>query len=393
MDLRSDLEDKLKNALNLNDNLHSELEKVRANQSDIERQLQAQASQMPRQEHGEIAEWKDRYEDLDRAHHELQVDLRRQHIVTSEVKEEVAAFLGEMKALSAQSSQHFEREEQLAYQVHKLENQIKEWKSRYTRTKTQLRTLRVSSQGLPLQQPDGKHSRALTDPDGLIKDIHVTKFQVAIDELLRSARGSEPDSVLMHVKAVVIAVRNITQDVGSLSADQDERSPQKSKLKSRISATANNLITASKNFVISNGLSPVSLLDAAASHLTAAVVELTRIVKIRPTPDAELEDDDDSLIAESPAYYGVHFGSDRGDSVHSAISSPQNRLPVSSSIGKTVPAASNLPSRDGGPNGVGPPSAPTIGLGVRTGDDEIIELKVDIYDFNTRLGLIHAGVP
>ena len=43
----------------------------------------------------------------------------------------------------------------------------------------------------------------------------------------------------------------------------------------------------------SNGIAPVSLVDAAASHLTGAVVELIKVVKIRPTPAGELEVADD----------------------------------------------------------------------------------------------------
>ena len=319
---------------------------------------------------------------MDRAHHELQEELNHQQIVTNEVKQEAAAFLEEMKSLSARSTEHVEREEKLVNQVHKLEDQIKDWRGRYTRTKTQLRTLRASSQGLSLQNIDATQLGGLAEQDGLIKDVHVTRFQTAIDELLRSARGTDPGSVLAHVKTVVIAVRNISHDIGISSPDDDEQTPQKNKLRSKISATANNLITASKNFAISNGLSPVSLLDAAASHLTVAVVNLIRIVKIRPTPTEELEEDDDnSLIAESPAYYGIQFGSDRGGSVHSSISSPQNRYPMSLNQGKNGLVSFNPPSRDGGPNGLQNNSAPRIGLGVSTQEGEIVELKVIIDAF------------
>lgn len=377
--MRSDLEEKLESALNLNNNLHLELEKLRADHSEAERQLLAQANQIPRQAEEADSVWKDRFENLDRAHHKLQAELKQQQTVTDEVKEEAATFLEEMKTLSARSTQYFEREEKLANKVHKLEDQIKDWRSRYTRTKTQLRTLRASSQGLSLQNTAAVQLDGFTEQDGLIKDVHFTRFQIAIDELLRTARGSEPDSVLTHVKTVVIAVRNISQDIGSLQPDGDEQAPQKVKLKSKMSATANNLITASKNFAISNGLSPVSLLDAAASHLTAAVVDLIRIVKIRPTPVEELEEDDDSsLIAESPAYYGIQFGSEKGGSLHSSISSPQNRYPTSYNQGKNGVFSSNPPSRDGGPNGIPNNSAPKIGLGVSSPDDEIVELKVSI---------------
>lgn len=355
------------------------MEKVRANHADTERLLQSQKDQSTRQQGAGENEWRTRFESLDRAHQALQVELKQQRTVTNEVKQEAAVFLEEMKALSTRSNQSCEREEKLVFQVHRLEDQVKEWRNRYARTKTQLRNVHASSLGLSLQQPDTTQLGRFSEPDGLIKELHVTRFQIAIDELLRTARGSEPGSVLAHVKSVVIAVRNISQDVGRASSKDDEQTQQKSKLKARISATANNLITASKNFAISNGLSPVSLLDAAASHLTAAVVNLIGAVKIHPTPPAELEDDDDSsFIAESPAYYGIPFdrSSAGGESVYSAVSSPQPASSKANSQGKPTYPAQKLSPRDVPPNSFLHDSTTKAGLGLQAQDSEIEELKV-----------------
>lgn len=349
------------------------------NHADVERELKVQKGQNIMQQDAGENEWKMRFEDLDRAHQALQAELKQQQNVTNEVKHDAAAFLDEMRALSAQSSRSCEREENLIYQVHKLEDQVNEWKNRYARTKTQLRNLRTSSLGLSLQQPDTTQLRGFTDQDGLIKGLHVTRYQIAIDELLRAARGNEPASVLPHVKSVVIAVRNISQDIGNVSLNEDEQSQQKIKLRSKISATANNLITASRNFAISDGLSPVSLLDAAASHLTAAVVNLTRVVKIQPTSPTVLEDDDDSsFIAESPAYYGIQFdrSSGGGESVNSALSSPRPPPFKANSQGQPAYPAGKPSSRDGPPTVALNGSAPVVGLGLRAHGREIEELKV-----------------
>lgn len=356
------------------------MEKVRANHADTERQLQSHKDQSTKQQGAGETEWKRRFEDLDRSHQALQIELKQQRTVTDDVKREAAVFLEEMKAISTRSNQSCEREENLVLQVHRLEDQVKEWKNRYARTKTQLRNLRASSLGSSLQQTDPTQQGRFTEPSGLIKELHVTRFQIAIDELLRTARGSEPDSVIAQVKSVVIAVRNISQDVGNASSNDDEQTQQQSKLKAKISATANNLITASKNFAISNGLSPVSLLDAAASHLTAAVVNLIRIVKIHPTPPAELVDDDDSsFIAESPAYYGIQFdrSSAGGDSVYSAVSSPQPPSSKANSLGKPTYPAHKLSPRDAPPNGF-QDSSQKVGLGLQEHNSEIEELKVSI---------------
>jgi hypothetical protein len=121
------------------------------------------------------------------------------------------------------------------------------------------------------------------------------------------------------MRHVVKCVRAITGDIDSTSLSQIQSptssvsgdifaSPEKqqAKLKSRVSATANNLITATKNHTSSGGLSPVSLLDAAASHLSTAVVELVKHVKVRPTPEDELEGDDEDADRPMPLKSNVY---------------------------------------------------------------------------------------
>lgn len=383
-ELQTALEDKLADAVGLHNNLKSELEKLRANHADTARELQYQKDLLIEQDDSGMNEWRIRFENLDKSHQALLVDLRQQQVVTSEVKQEAAVFLEEMRVLSAHSNQSCEREENLLSQVHKLEDQLKQWKTRYSRAKSQVQTLRNSSLGLSVHQPDMTQLGGFIEQDGMVNGLHVTRFQVAIDELLRTARGGEPSSVLAHVKSVAIAVRSISQDLGEIPSDGDGEIQKIVKLKAKISATTNNLITASKNFAISEGLSPVSLLDAAASHLTAAVVGLIHIVKIHPPLplNGQHEDDDDSsFIAESPAYYGIDFGrsASRTESVYSAFNSPQPPpLNVKNSPAKHAYPARELPSRDGPPNGVQHGhslSNASVGLGVQV-HDELDDLKV-----------------
>ena len=262
--------------------------------------------------------------------------------VTEEVRREAMEFLSQMKSISERADHSFEREERLTSEIEKLQNELKEWKTRYTRTKATLRNLRTSSIGLALQSPTSLISKegGLSDPNGLVKDIHVTKFQISIDELLRTARGVSYSQTLEYVKAVVMATRSITQDINESKSHNDDRL----KLKSRVSATANNLTTAAKNHATGGGLSPVSLVDAAASHLTASIVELIKIVKIRPTPQGDLEDDGEDLITSPTSAYemdraaGVGIVAQKtngaakgqsgsrlsGDSVYSPLSSPEH---------------------------------------------------------------------
>ncbi|KAL8805734.1 MAG: hypothetical protein Q9182_001767 [Xanthomendoza sp. 2 TL-2023] len=372
--LRSSLESKLTDAQNLSKNLQSELERVKSNQTAAERQLRSELEQRSKRGDSSENEWKSRYESLHRAHQDLQGELQQQQSTAREVKQKAAGFLDEMKTLSQRSQQTYEREERLTHQVHGLEDQVNEWKSRYARAKAQLRSRRTSAAPFP-QANVHQLSNAgdLFQDQGLVQDVHVTQFQMAIDELLGSARSGDPQSVLPQVRQVVVAVRQISQDSGHTS--QEEMVGQTSKLKSKVSATANNLITASKNFAACNGLSPVSLLDAAASHLSMAMVELIRVAKIRPSAEGELsaEEEGNSVMAESPAaYYGLRHDrmSNGGESVYSSASSPQQAIGPEY---KKAYHGRNHSSRDGLVNGMKGPIQTKLGFGIRELDDEYDE--------------------
>lgn len=376
--MQSDLEDKLTEARNLNNNLKSELDKVRNDNANTERELRSQVDGLATQASMGKSEWKARYDNLDKVHQELRSALLRQDKVTTDVKQEATGFLNQMRALSERSNESQEREENLVRQVHKLEKDVQEWKSRYARKRTQARTLRASAMAIPLQQADaGQVAKDgdFTAHDGLVKDIHITRFQIAIDELLQSARGDEPNAVLARVKPVVIAVRDITIDLGDIQPSQDEAMQQRHKLRAKVSATANNLVTASKNFATSKGLSPVSLLDAAASHLTSSTVELIRLVKIRPTPAHELEErEEDDAVADSPAdYYGISRvrESTGAESVYSTVTDPRRSVqPVIP--GKSAKLAPNE-FLNGAQYAIGP--KPTHGI-YKYSDNKMEELRV-----------------
>ena len=335
-------------------------------------ELQQHLEQVSHNNESDGGEWKARYETLDREHNALKLEFQNQQEVTEQVRQEASGFLQEMKALSEQTGVSWEREESLMREIQRLEDEVKHWKNRYERSKTQLRHLRSSSFGLPGHSQDAGmlvKQHELTEPDGLVKDIHVTRFQTSIDELLRTARLGEPSVVLDQMKSVVIAVRHIMQGIESAQVhNKDEAPPLPARSKMRVSATANNLITASKNFASSNGLSPVSLLDAAASHLTAAIIELVRCVKIRPTPEDELaqtEDEDYTASMNSPGYFSVAPSQSRvsaNESIYSAISSPPSLRSMAQTNPRLAVARSTLQN----------------GYHVRDGDKALKELRVRI---------------
>lgn len=384
--MQSSLEEKLTEAHDLNNNLHIELDKVRNSHTNTERDLRSQVDTLTRQASVGKSEWKGRYENLDKVHQELRSSLLRQDKITTEVKQEAAGFLNQMRALSERSHESQEREETLVREVQKLEKEVQDWQNRYARRRTQSRTLRASAMAVSSQQADAGQLAKDNDfraQDGLVMDIHITRFQIAIDELLHSARGDEPNAVLTRVKPVVVAVRDITIDLGDTQASQDEAIQRKQKLRMKVSATANNLITASRNFAISKGVSPVSLLDAAASHLTSSIIELIRLVKVRPTPAQELEEQEgNDGIADSPGdYYGLSriresTGAD-SISVYSTVTDPRRSVQPTNQGKSAKPVSNGLPH---GPQHTIDPK-PTHGI-YKSPDNKMEELRVG-YHFSS----------
>ena len=96
------------------------------------------------------------------------------------------------------------------------------------------------------------------------------------------------------MKSVVNAVTSILDDVKAF-----ERRPQRDRgevdtedlnmLRERAEATLSNLVTASKTHASGAGMSPVSLLDAAASHVSVTITEIGRMISIRKATKAEQE--------------------------------------------------------------------------------------------------------
>lgn len=319
--LRDELQGKLDQAENLNKSLKEEIERIRN-----EHATKAIAAD------SDDGEWRSKHDQLDEAHRNLQVKYDQQLKNTDEVSKQFKEHLADMRAMANENSGSMQREEQLHTEVQRLQEEAAEWKARYTRAKSQLRNVRVSTIGMNVGNGNGSKSlrdQAFYSADGLVSDVHVTKFQLSIDEMLSIARAEESTAVLEHVKEVVTAVRGITGDVEKAASNDkdDDASRKRNKLKNKVSVTTNNVITAVRNYAAAQGISPVSLVDAAASHLTAAVVDLLRIVKIRPTPAGELVDDVEQHLAPVNKNGYLEVGGhvrkpSAADSVYSALSDP-----------------------------------------------------------------------
>lgn len=303
--IRLDLESKLTEAQNLNDALRDELDRLRDEHANETRQLREEIEEAATSARNAGSGRGD--EELERENEDLRNQLKEQRDITAQVRREAQDFLREMKLLSQQSGSSWAKQGELEKTIESLEQEVRDWRNRYARAKTQLRNMRSGSMSLSAGPDAGQYVRdqGFTDEAGLVKDVHVTKFQVAVDELLRRARQEQPDTVIDAMKSVVMSVRRITKDFDAAPANDEQTKQQRKQLKGRVSSTANSLITASKTFATSAGIAPVSVLDAAASNLVAAMVDLLRLVKIRVTPDGELEEEDDGTVTpvESAGFF------------------------------------------------------------------------------------------
>ena len=361
--LRTSLEDKVADAQALNNSLQSEIGRMKAQHQDRENDLQSQIDLMARKSNDD-GEWRARYNDiqqesngLKREKQDLQDALKEQQRSSATVRKELEGFVSEMKSIQERNEKGYQREDRLAQQVSILEADLKLWKNRCAKMKTQIRTAQTGS--AMFTQPDAIRD-TFVRTDGLIQHVHVTSFQLAIDETLRGARGGDVSVLQETLKTVVTAVLDICQDV------PDSVALEAKKQRGKVSAMANNFITATKNFMASKGLSPVSLLDAAASNLSIAVVDLVSMVKMKPSMegDADLDgipeeaDDDLDMIIPEPGkpsqYYSTNGRSSVSESVYSTTTGMRaserfQTLPMST---YQDPRGSRAPSTSGVANGL-----------------------------------------
>jgi hypothetical protein len=283
---RQNLQDRERSYQTLQSEFDNHQQTSRAKEQDLQSEIEKARAMTATRNVSEQDSWKARCELLEK-------DLTEQRKRTDEVRQDTHRYLIEMRELSHQGAEHIEREEKLLDQNAALEREIRLWKSRYAKVKSETGTIRgtsfVGSNG-PAHIGDMARDRAYFGDHGLIRDVHFTSFQLAVDDLLQHIHSGDSHFMSESMKHVIMAVRDITADIeapmnGSYAAEQ-------TRLRTKLSQCANHLISATKAHGVSNGLSPLSLIDSATMHLTNAVVEIVQIFKLRPSSQEELDRDD-----------------------------------------------------------------------------------------------------
>jgi hypothetical protein len=221
----------------------------------------------------------------------LQKEYSEQEEVMTELRAEVTNLVEELRQLSLRNDEILSDKDNDEAIIRDLNNQVSSYKRKYENAKTELRNLKATSQ-LFVQAPKADDFMPASD-EGVIADVSLTAFQSSIDELVAAARSKAPSNVLIAMKTVVLATTLITDDVFKYEQRDSATAEVREQvliIKGRISNTLNNLMTACRNHASSYGMSPVSLLDAAASHVSTSIVDMVKLLKVRKATKAEAEE-------------------------------------------------------------------------------------------------------
>lgn len=121
--------------------------------------------------------------------------------------------------------------------------------------------------------------------DGVVPQDHILTYQAYVNDLLLAARSSDPSQVIQVMKNMVTVCRSITEEI---EKQEDMMSSDTKKLlyelKTSFSNSLSDLLVAAKYHASGMGLSPVSLLDRSAGHLTSVIVDLVKLLGMNSSP-------------------------------------------------------------------------------------------------------------
>ena len=223
-----------------------------------------------------------------------------------ELKSQVIKLIEEVKNLGEREEARFLAEERTRDYIHSLESQLRDMRDKLGIVKSEVYRFKRSS-GLQPPLPDNSINNQATinvNEYGGIRFENLTGLQNAIDDLIVTGRSSSPSFVLNVMKPIVGYVTAIQTDVENwLNSNNDQNREENGRLnvlKERMIATLDNLMTATRNHAMGGGLSPISLLDAAASHVAVSAIEIAKLiglkqsVNIKDINDDVLDNDGDS---------------------------------------------------------------------------------------------------
>ncbi|GAA5800586.1 hypothetical protein HPULCUR_006022 [Helicostylum pulchrum] len=270
-----------------------------------------------------IRQMEDQYKKLDDKYKKLDREYTQQQDAVREVKRETKEMLTELKRLAKINEELLTEKENTDAHIFKLQDELKDWRMKYDKSRIELRNIKDSLASSVLIDAD--HTKSIINEnflqpsrDGFISQDHILTYQASVDDLLISA--SNPSLVINVMKHIVTVCRSITEEIES----QEDTLFTETKnslydLKTRFSVSLSDLLVAAKYHASGMGISPVSLLDRSAGHLTSVIVELIKLLGMRPSTHRQSVNTNKRPETDNHSYYGSIIGSKSGN--HKSINS------------------------------------------------------------------------
>ncbi|KAI8149692.1 hypothetical protein BJV82DRAFT_662980 [Fennellomyces sp. T-0311] len=333
--MRADYEHRLASMSKRTQQLETELLNARERKGSLKSDDQ-DINHLRKMDHSRLKQLQEEYNRLDDQYSQLQQEHREQQNAVQEVRDEAGHLLEQIKILSSKNDELRAEKARSDDRVRQLAEEAKEWQSKYEKVRLELRTLKAGSlidAAIPQQTGFIQPTR-----NGAISHDHILAYQTSIDELLRTARSHKPSDVLSSMQKIVMSCKKMSEEVEDHETRGELSSMAQSNLytlKSQFSTSLTQLLTAAKNHANGMGISPVSLLDAAAGQMTTVIVDLAKLLGIKPASDGI---DSDSGIGGS---VGGSSGSisTRGGSLRrkdSANDSSNNRIAAAAAAGDAL---------------------------------------------------------
>ncbi|RKO85421.1 hypothetical protein BDK51DRAFT_48026, partial [Blyttiomyces helicus] len=282
--------------------------------ADLEEKLAAQLA-LNAEQGAALAALEAKHSKLKEDFESLQDDYNNQQQIANDIRSEATNLLEEIKSLSRKNEELLVERDNYAVTIRNLTEEASADVPITTNLfhvdrfpKYQLSQYRMDNGASP-PGPGRQNSNldyagnGLSEEDGIVHRGRVTAYQNAVDDLLRAARSDQPTSVLVAMKAIVIACKNITEDTESFenssssltSAERDDLADMKNKL----SVALTSLMTAAKNHATGFAKAEVALVDTAATNLTATIVGLLKLVRSKEGQSPDEGDYDDHLDGDA----------------------------------------------------------------------------------------------
>ncbi|KAI8977322.1 hypothetical protein BDF20DRAFT_559339 [Mycotypha africana] len=246
------------------------------------------------------------YKALEIKYNILNKEHQDQQLAVQEVKSEMKQLIGEIKTLSGKNETLRKQNEKAENEVKRLTQEVKSWKRKYDTISMELRSFKGATSTTLAENASNHYHADVTEElfiqpisKGAIPHQHITDYQSAINDLIHTSHYSNnPSDVLLSMRQIVMACKSVTTSVeyherkiGLPDTDQETLYG----IKKRFSQALNHLLIATKQYAAGMGISPVSLVDAAAGNLSVTIVDLVKLLGLKSI----VAEEDEGIVTES----------------------------------------------------------------------------------------------